>query len=216
MPEIQASKSLYKSTTRPKGDKTRHAIIKGAEKELLNCGIEDLSYQAIADHTKITRQLVRHHFPDKKNLLLEVALDVREEYQKLCIEEMKKAENAVDLFLAYIDCALNWANTHPKHLSIWMQFLRVCTQSPDFKKAHDDLAKLGHLRIEEILKQGQQEGVFACGGSKMRAKLIQITIAGGLLTMATENLETKPTDFISEIKHQCLIISQTPKIEQTN
>ena len=229
--EIQStSSSNNKTPTRPKGDKTRQRIVNAALKLLGDGRIEEFSYQQVADLVQVTRQLVRHHFPLKTDLLEAVVHQIRDDVKDQCtqaLEEMAVSFQgkevggfAEESLKTLIQTALKFVATHQKEASIWILFLKVCSQEEAYRHINQQFSDFVMEQIIEILKLGAHEGEFSAGNYISRARMMQTILIGTAVTLVTElnrsgsfQLDRQGSITMEDMAlRQCISIAKLPTI----
>ena len=219
-----------KPLTRPKGDKTRQRIVEAASRLLGDGKIEDFSYQQVADEVEVTRQLVRHHFPQKTDLLEAVVYRIMDQVKDECVHALEAlhsdpnckttAYNLGERSLeALVATALQFVRQNQKEASIWVLFLKVCSQDEAYRHINQNLSEFILESIIEILKLGASKGEFAAGTYTNRARLMQTLLIGAAISLITElNLDERfssqesfGTSELEElVLKQCLTIAKMP------
>ena len=143
-----------------KGDKRRAEIAAAMVKVVAQSGDKLVSFNDIGLASQQSRQLIKHHYPDKDLLWEDAAHLVRQRYQSLAIAGLELETRAKDMLRRYIVQALRWPLSHREDARFWLQFFFRTTQSPRLKKVHDELNQMGAIRIESIITLAIEQGDF--------------------------------------------------------
>jgi len=189
--------------TLTKADRRKIQILESAIQTYTTLGIEYVSYEDIARAAGISRPLVQHHFPDKKELFISVVKLIRAQFQELAVEGLSKQSEPVGQLKEYIRATFYWFEKWPAHAHVWLYFFYLCPLDPELKRLHTELTQVGKERIVAILKMGAASGVFSQGDFTTKAQHIQRVITGTLVELKTEqgsgSLEQVREDVVSLI-----------------
>jgi AcrR family transcriptional regulator len=173
-----------------KSDRRKIQIIDAAIGRFASTGIESTSFEDIAQDCGVSRALVQHYFPNREDLA-DVALRViRGRFQKLAVDAVAAASSPEEKLIAYAHSTFSWIRDFPSHARVWLLFYYYCGIDRKKRKLNTELVSQGHARITALLKRGAELGAFALEDDQFlseRAKLIQNTLTGALLSAVTEN-----------------------------
>ncbi|MGZ3768998.1 MAG: TetR/AcrR family transcriptional regulator [Bdellovibrio sp.] len=187
--------SIYRElfpATLSKADKRKLEILEAAIKTYADLGVEYVSYEDIAREAKVSRPLVQHHFPDKRELFLFCVRFIRAQYQELAVHYISQAKGPREQLIFYVRSTLPWLKDYRPHVSAWLFYFYLCCGDKEFRNEHRSLTEMGYNRIIEILHQGSEAGVFSKKDFARKAKAIQQLITGTVMQYMTEN---EPGDF---------------------
>lgn len=144
----------------------RQQIIDGAYEALLSHGLPHLSYDRIAETAGLTRQLVRYHFPEPDDLMLEVCNRMAETYRDALIGTAGQLDGPerVDAFLDFYFGLLE-GRPKPADDSAYDAMMSLATAHPRVRDALSDQYKLvgqvlSHefsVQYSEIDQRGAEE-----------------------------------------------------------
>lgn len=85
------------------GNERREQIVQGAFDALQTHGLPHLSYDVIADHAGLTRQLIRYHYPEPEALMVDLCDMIAAIYRDVLIETAGSLQGParVDAFLDF-------------------------------------------------------------------------------------------------------------------
>ena len=187
--------------TRPgsKGERTRNAVLSSAIYCLSHHGERDTTFQKIADHCKVTQPLVVHYFKRRENIFPAV-MDYIFDFTLIeTLKQLDKADTARARLNAYIDVSLNFFEQQPDLGNIYIQFYAKAAYDPYYKDLNSKIKLEATARIEKILKQGQQEGIYRNIDTAIAAKVIHNSLTGLILNMLSENSEFKAAALRNEL-----------------
>lgn len=189
-----------------KGQLTKLRILEAAIQCYATHGVDHSTYEAIADAASTSKQLVKKHFPDKEELFVFSVKFIRAQFQNLVLAEMAGIQDPVALITAYIRVCFLWVKKHERHALVWGLFLYYCGFNDKLRKLHTQMVKIGHSRIMEIIRIGNESKDFHVKDVEIAAKLIQTLITGSMFVVKSENLEMKISKLEQSVYIQCLSI----------
>ena len=133
----------------------RQQIIEGALDALLTHGLPHVSYDRIAEAAGLTRQLVRYHFPEPDDLMLEVCNRMAETYRDALIGTAGQLDGParVDAFLDFYFDLLE-GRPKPSDDSAYDAMMSLATARPRVQDALADQYKLvGQVLSHEFAVQ---------------------------------------------------------------
>jgi AcrR family transcriptional regulator len=134
-----------------KGDLKKAEIINATIDCIATIGWENTSYDAIGKNLGIGRAHVAYYFKDKDELFLMAFKFVSATAQEETRQEIDKAKNFTDKYLASAKGALNWLKKHPKQVSVVMAFYYLASINKKFRAIHAAIRKAGHKRLYDHL-----------------------------------------------------------------
>ncbi len=187
----ELNRSIYEQLFQPqlsKADLRKIQILEAAIDTYAQLPLDYVSYEDIARAAKISRPLVLHHFPEKRDLFATMVKFVRAKMQETAVEELSGARpDALARFKAYINSTFKWLSTQPDHMRVWIFHFYVCASDPEFREGHKELTEIGMKRISALLEQGEREGTLSAKNADAKAKSIQAMITGSLIEAISEN-----------------------------
>jgi AcrR family transcriptional regulator len=186
-----------------KSDKRRLQILESAIKTYATVGLQHISYDDLAQG-KTSRALVKHYFPDKRDLFEFAMKFIRASFQELAVEHLSKGESAEDQLRNYVRATFHWLESRPTHAHAWLFYFYICARDSKIRKHHRELTEIGAKRIAALLEAGVAQRSFYDQDQYKAAKAIQRMITGGLIEAATE------TENIAELREavveDCLLL----------
>lgn len=172
-----------------KGDRRKIQIAESVIKLIHRDGLENLSYEKIAQSCKVVRGVIYSYFPTLTDVLLFTCQMIRFRFQNFVILEVRKQSTPRDMLIVYIAQALLWTIEFPNDSTVWLLFFHKCCISPELSKANSQWVDMGIERIVGLIDAGTIKGEFALPKSlqKAVARQIQLLITGELISLATES-----------------------------
>lgn len=169
-----------------KSDETKLKILDAAIDTYADLGINYVSYEDIARAAGITRPLIQHYFPDKKELFLTAMKYVRAQMQTVAVERIQAIEKPLEQFKEYVRSNFYSFEKKPNLMRAWMFFYYICASDPSFRAHHVKLTEIGHERILSMLKKGAAQGDFSGKELPRKAKTVQRIITGLFIELMSE------------------------------
>ncbi len=208
---IQVSDLFQLSAT--KAQDQQFNIIEAAIKSFAKNGIEGTTYTQLAKDCNVSRPLVHHYFPSLDDLFLLTAKYVRMTLLKCATDEMGKAVNSSpkEQLLLYIQGCFNWIRLYQDQCSFWFLYYYQASRLPMARKENTVLVAEGHLRIKQLLDLGNNNKFWSIKNTYEKAKLIQITITGGMISTMSEDgyLSTDVAEKIVKNAIENIMLSKT-------
>lgn len=169
----------------PSGTDRRQQIVKGAFDALQARGLPHLSYDVIAEHAGLTRQLIRYHYPEPDALMLDLCDMMAAVYRDVLIETAGSLQGParVDAFLDFYFDLLD-GTLKPRDDKVYDAMLSLSAGSPavrarlseQYRMIGQVLAHEFAVQFPELDHQGAEElsWLFVClmyGHWKMVASL---------------------------------------------
>lgn len=169
-----------------KGEITQEKILKAGKKLIAKEGIEQASFQKIADACGLSQSAVMHHFPNKDTLLQSVIKSIVENNQRTVHTITKIEDDARTQLLKHFYGNLDWAVTHVDEARIIISIYYLATFKPKFSKLYALLLHNAQEKIRALLLAGQREGNFKFSSSpEGLAALLHDTLLGGIINLIT-------------------------------
>jgi AcrR family transcriptional regulator len=165
-----------------KGDQKRVKILNAAIRMYASLSVEDFATEKVARLAKISRPLLQHYYPNKKELFRTAMKLVRAQFQDLAIRHIQSGKEPRERILRYIESTFEWYRISPTHAKSWILFFQACANDKDIKADHTRMTRMGQERIVEMLKNG-----FDKGDLVLKAQTIQRLITGALIEIVTED-----------------------------
>jgi AcrR family transcriptional regulator len=191
-----------------KSQRRRIEIIEATIKMCASDGVDNLSYDILADKVGVSRRLVQHYFPDRAELVLTAIKYVRGRLQAGAVKAIESECKPSKQLSAYVDSVFEWAKTYPADARIWLLFFYLCSVKSTHHRLNTELVILGHQRICTLLKSGVVAGDFAVKDIPNAAKLIQTIISGAFVETFTEKKIASLASYAETAKTLCLAIAR--------
>lgn len=182
-------------------------ILEAAIRNYVTIGIENTTYDSIAQACGVSRPLIQHYFKDKDAVFEMTIKYIRVNFQKIAVDAIQKEKTPVGQLTQYVASLFTWIKKFPLHAKVWNLVYYYAAVNPRIRKIHTELATMGHERITALLQAGVDAGVFADGELKKRAKLIQTLYTGGLVSATAEELYVPKEVFRDSLIEGCLDIA---------
>lgn len=182
-------------------------ILEAAIRNYVTIGIENTTYDSIAQTCKVSRPLIQHYFKDKDAVFDMAMKYIRANFQKIAVDAIRKEKTHVGQLGQYVGSLFLWIRKFPLHAKAWNLVYYYAAVDAKVRKTHTELATMGHDRITALLQAGVDAGVFADGELRKRAKLIQTLYTGGLIMATSEDLYVSKDTFRDFLIEGCLDIA---------
>ncbi len=186
----------------------RAQIVEAAIKTLDEIGYVQASLAQIAKRAEISTALISYHFSDKDDLMNHVLVNLLESSTSYILDKVHSHSAPQEKLDAFIVASLAYQGTHPAHNSALVEIIfnaRTPDKTPYYKLSDDEEEPLLD-ELQQILRQGQEAGVFGAFNIDVMASLIQGAIGEYMLSTAVTkkvDLETYSSELI-KIIHQAL------------
>jgi AcrR family transcriptional regulator len=173
---------LFPKKLGPKAQKTMLGIIESALRCYSRLGIDNTTFEMLAEESGVTRPLILRYFKDYEGLFKACVKFVRIHYQRWVIEGLQMEKEPAARFYAYVERALSWVEKFPAHSQFWGFFYYECSRTKKYRELNTELAQIGEKRILALLQEANP-------GQKLtlvHAKFVQMAIAGMTTQMGTE------------------------------
>ena len=186
----------------------RAQIVEAAIKTLDEIGYVQASLAQIAKRAAISTALISYHFTDKDDLMNHVLVNLLEESTLYILEKVRQHGAPRSKLDAFIIASLAYQGTHPAHNSALLEIIfnaRTPDKIPYYKVSDDEEEPLLH-ELQQILQDGQEQGVFGVFNVAVMSSLIQGAIGEYMLSSALTkkvDLETYSSELV-KIVHQAL------------
>jgi TetR/AcrR family transcriptional repressor of bet genes len=173
----------------------RAQIVDAAIKTLDEIGYVQASLAQIAKRAGISTALISYHFSDKEDLMNHVLVKLLEASTSYILEKIRQHTTPQEKLNTFIIASLAYQGTHPTHNAALLEIIfnaRTPDKIPYYKLSADEEEPLLH-ELKEILREGQEEGIFGAFHTDVMASLIQGGIGEYMLSTGvakTVDLET--------------------------
>ena len=165
-----------------KGEKRKRIVVRSALQVLSKMGAEGFNYNAIGKAAGISRALVAHYFPNKRDILKTCVQVIVLEAQEATIKKLKSAQSLEDAMYAFVDAALDTFYKSPGYYSIFLLLYHYCTVDSEIRKFHLDFREMGARRIAKSLE------LFSTPSAKNSSLLLAREIQDCVMNLAIANI----------------------------
>jgi AcrR family transcriptional regulator len=179
----------------------RAQIVEAAIITLDEIGYVQASLAQIAKRAGISTALISYHFTDKEDLMNHVLMTLLEASTSYILERVRQHVTPEEKLSAFIVASLAYQGTHPAHNSALLEIIfnaRTPDKVPYYKLSDDEAEPLVH-ELGQILRDGQQRGVFGPFHVDVTASLIQGAIGEYMLSTGVArrvDLETYSSELV--------------------
>lgn len=183
----------------------RAQIIEAAIKTLDEIGYVQASLAQIAKRAGISTALISYHFMDKDDLMNHVLMDLLERSTAYILERVRQHSTPREKLDAFIVASLAYQGTHPAHNSALLEIIfnaRTPDKIPYYKLSDDEEEPLLH-ELQQILKDGQEQGALGAFNVDVMSSLIQGAIGEYMLSTAVTqkvDLETYSSELVKIVR----------------
>jgi AcrR family transcriptional regulator len=169
--KVAARKPRYE---RRAADERRQALIEATVASLKRHGHEGLSVRRIAAEAGVSIGLINHHFPNKNALVAESYRHFsRQLSEGFGAAVLRAGPDPRARLRAFFEANFSRPNLDPKVLTAWIVFWGLFRQSPEMRKAHDEVGRgygeLLHSLLADLMRANER------GRFELRAAEIGLT-----------------------------------------
>lgn len=124
-------------------------------------GIEQTSFQEIADKSKIGVASVYRYYENKTNLAVEAAINIWDKWYKLIANANPKGKNGLEKISNLIDVALSFFKSNPEFLNFvdnFDNYIANLPEMPERMQEYEDAIYKHRPIIYEIIQEGLDDG----------------------------------------------------------
>lgn len=186
----------------------RAQIVEAAIRTLDEIGYVQASLAQIAKRAGISTALISYHFTDKDDLMNHVLMNLLEQSTSYILDRVRQHSTPQRKLDAFIIASLAYQGTHHAHNSALLEIIfnaRTPDKIPYYKLSDDEEEPLLH-ELQQILQDGQEQGVFGAFNVDVMSSLIQGAIGEYLLSSTVTrkvNIETYSSELV-KIVNQAL------------
>ncbi len=175
------------------GHKRMLQIVEGAIQVFVKIGIEQATYAKIATASHVSRPLIQHYFPSKKQIIEASFKYIRSVVQSQITDYLTlkslDCKNTKEFFLEYI--AIHFETFTKKNLSymhVGFLFLHYSGVDSRLKAHNSTFVRLGFERLKGIIEKGIADKSFGISINEVGkvARMIQLLLTGAFVSVATE------------------------------
>lgn len=166
-------------------------------------GIETVTIQKIADHSRVALTSVRYHFQMQGLSLSQVALnfvaDKNFDFIDKYLTEARNKKN-FDPVKAYIESQFNWLEEEKLEASFLFYYFYMCTTKLQLTVSNKELLEIAQRRVLSLIHEGIGNGAYT-----VKADLADIAIQAYLIISGTCMVvaTSRDSEFASKQKKVC-------------
>lgn len=189
----------------------REQIIEAAIKTLDEIGYVKASLAQIAERAGISTALISYHFADKNDLMNHLLTKLVERSTAYILEKVHEENTPQERLNTFIVASLAYQGTHPAHNTALLEIIfnaRTPDNTPYYKLGDDEDEPILQ-ELVQILRNGQEQGVFGAVDVNVMASMIQGAI-GEYMPISTI---TKKVDLETYSSQLVKIVNQALKVD---
>jgi TetR/AcrR family transcriptional regulator, transcriptional repressor of bet genes len=153
----------------------REQIIQAAIQTLDEIGYVKASLAQIASRAGISTALISYHFADKNDLMNHLLMNLIERSTTYILEKVHQETTPAERLTTFIMASLAYQGTHPAHNAALLEIVfnaRTPDNTPYYKLGDDEDEPIVQ-ELEQILRSGQEQGIFGTFDVRVMASMIQ-------------------------------------------
>ncbi len=178
---------------------TRDKIIQAAIECLAQDGLEQTTFQAIADRAGVSQPLVVYHLKSRQNIFYVVINHIMDAALVETQNALRSSSHPEDQIREYLKVSLKIFRTRSDISKIYMAFFYLSSFDPSYRQLNDQLKLEAVNRLIDILAAGVSRGIFKLSNLTLTAKIIHTNLTGLLLNLATETSHFSDEALLSEL-----------------
>jgi len=136
-----------------KGDLKKLEIIKAAVDILATKGLDNATYEAIAQEIGTRRAHIAYHFSDKSDIFYAAVKYILATYQNETALQLKGAESGEQMLERYVSSTFEWARKNPHQVSVMLLLYYMCTTTERFIELNSEVRLAGKKRLIYLLSK---------------------------------------------------------------
>jgi TetR/AcrR family transcriptional regulator, transcriptional repressor of bet genes len=188
----------------------REQIIEAAIQTLDEIGYVKASLAQIAGRAGISTALISYHFADKNDLMNHLLMKLIERSTAYILEKVRQENTPQERLNTFIVASLAYQGTHPAHNAALLEIIfnaRTPDNTPYYKLGDEEDEPILQ-ELEQILRNGQEEGVFGAFNVNVMSSMIQGAIGEYMPISAV----TKKVDLETYSSQLVKIVTQAVKV----
>ncbi|UHA76159.1 TetR family transcriptional regulator [Paenibacillus sp. 481] len=183
----------------------REQIIEAAINTLDDIGYVKASLAQIAKRAGISTALISYHFADKHDLMNHLLSKLVERSSSHILEKVHIERTPAEKLEAFIVASLAYQGTHHAHQTALIEIVfngRTPDNVPYYKLGDDDDEDTLLVALQQILRDGQEQGIFGAFHITVVANMIQGAIGEYMLNSSvtkTVDSETYSRELVNMI-----------------
>lgn len=195
---------------RLKEEKGRSSFIASARRDqMMDAAIQTLdeigfikaSLSQIAKRAGISTALISYHFSSKEDLMNHVLMKLMADSTTAIVEQIEKVKGPKEKLDTFIKASLMYQAIHPSRNTALLEIVfnaRTPENIPYYKMEDDEEEQLTN-ELQQILYDGQKEGVFAPFSVEVMTSVIQGAIGEFMLSNSRIAREVDVDTYIKEL-----------------
>lgn len=191
----------------------REQIIEAAIKTLDEIGYVKASLAQIAQRAGISTALISYHFADKNDLMNHLLVKLLERSTSYILERVHRESTPQGKLNTFIVASLAYQGTHLAHNTALLEIV-FNARTPDntpYYKLSDDEEDLILQELQQILRDGQEQGVFRVFDINVMSSLIQGAIGEYMPISAITkkvDLEAYSNELVKIVNHSLRVVTE--------
>lgn len=170
-----------------KAEKRREQILRAAFQAVSDKGFHNVTLQDIADYADVSKGVTSYYFQNKEDVFGHLLEWVTQKIYKNENEAIGKEHNAIDKLHAYVNAAFSSPSDNRKFYRVYLEFLAQANNSEQFRQTNNQFYENCWSIGRQIIKQGQEEGIFADVDIDKSSYAIRALIDGSLIQWLMRN-----------------------------
>lgn len=169
-----------------KGEAQRMRVIESASYCLCNFGERGATFQAIAEHCKISQASVVKYLKNRANIFPTVLNFWISRARDITEEALREPGTAEQKLRRYLQVSAQLFFERDEISKIYLMLHSFASIDERYRVVNTDIKRIAQQRIGELIKLGIQEGSFKEVDAALAAKTIHNTLVGFLVATVTE------------------------------
>ncbi len=168
-----------------KGDLKKLEIIKAAVDILATKGLDNTTYEAIAQEIGTRRAHIAYHFSDKSDIFFAAVKYILATYQNETALQLKGAESGEEMLKRYVSSTFEWARKNPHQVSVMLLLYYMCTTTERFIELNTEVRLAGKKRLSYLLSKLEGNKIKSTELDNLAATIGDL-ISAGIIAATTQ------------------------------
>lgn len=168
-----------------KGDLKKLEIIKAAVDILATKGLDNTTYEAIAQEIGTRRAHIAYHFSDKSDIFFAAVKYILATYQNETALQLKGAESGEEMLGRYVSSTFEWARKNPHQVSVMLLLYYMCTTTERFIELNTEVRLAGKKRLSYLLSKLEKSKIKSTDLDTLAATIGDL-ISAGIIAATTQ------------------------------
>lgn len=168
-----------------KGDLKKLEIIKAAVDILATKGLDNTTYEAIAQEIGTRRAHIAYHFSDKSDIFFAAVKYILATYQNETALQLKGAESGEEMLGRYVSSTFEWARKNPHQVSVMLLLYYMCTTTERFIELNTEVRLAGKKRLSYLLSKLEKSKIKSTDLDALAATIGDL-ISAGIIAATTQ------------------------------